>query len=343
MQVLVLGATGIIGGHVVRAAARAGYHVRAFARPSSPRLALEGVEAEVVLGDLEDIDSLIAAMRGCAAVIHAAGYYPATPEPRTTHIARAKRHIRNVLEATRQAGISRLVYTSSISTIGIISPNRLGTEDDYYWPGQMIHPYWDCKWIQEQAVLTARDIDVVVLIPSAVFGPGDVKPATGAMVLALARTGTWVAPTGRVNVVDVRDVAQAHVTALTRGRPGERYLLGGHNVTLPKAYAVIARALGHQEPILSIPSAPVSRLTRPLLAISTWLRIPGGVSLAYMLEAIRAAQWIDSAKAARELGLRPRPLAETMSDAVAWFRDHGYFQRPLRSLAMGIGKMQGGD
>ncbi len=332
MPVLILGATGFIGSNIARATVAAGHAVRAFCRPHSNRLALEGLSVESAIGDLESPESLVAAMRGCHAVVHAAGYYPTAPEPHAVHVNRAHRHIHNVLNAARQVGVQRLIYTSSISTIGPIRAGRLGTEADYYWPGQMSQPYWDCKWIQERAVLSADGVETIALIPSAVLGPGDVKPTTGAMFLVMARLGARVTLTGRVNVVDVRDLAQVHVAALTRGRPGERYLVGGHNVTLREMFAEAARALGRPGPVVALPTGLIRWLTLPAMFLATRLGLSWSVPLSYILEAVQAGQWIDSTKARRELGLSPRPLVETMADTVAWFQRHGYLQRPLRSI-----------
>lgn len=334
MRILVLGATGFIGGQIARAAVEAGYEVRAFCRPHSQRWALQGLQVEPIIGDLEAPASLLAAMDGCQAVIHAAGYYPSGPAPRAQHVERARRQIHHVLKSARQAGIRRLIYTSSISTIGPVRAGHLGCERDFYWPGQMAHPYWDCKWVQEQAVLSADGLETITLIPGAVFGPGDVKPTTGTALLVMARLGTRVTLTGRINVVDVRDVAQAHVAALTRGHPGERYLLGGHNVTVPEFAAEVARVLGCPSPVVALPTALLSWPLRLAAEVAAWLNLPGSVSLAYLLEALQAGQWVDSTKAQRELGFRPRPLAQTLADAVAWFRAHGAFERPLRSLAV---------
>jgi len=336
MRVLVLGASGFIGSQIARAALAAGHEVRAFCRPHRSQLALAGLPVAIAIGDLEEPDSLTQAMAGCTAVIHAAGYYPTRPLRVAEHLARARRRIEHVLAAARQAGIRRLVYTSSISTIGPIPASRLGVETDFYRPGQRPQPYWDCKWVQEQAVLAADGIETIALIPSAVFGPGDVKPTTGAALLMLARVGARVALRGRVNVVDVRDVAAAHVAALTRGQPGTRYLLGGHNVTVPELMAAAARALGIPGPNVAIPA---ELLAWPLLLygrLARRLDLPLGSPAAYLIEAIAAHQWIDNRRAREELGLQPRPLAETLADAIAWFRVHGYFARPLRDLMSAV-------
>lgn len=332
MRVLVLGASGFIGSQIAHAALAAGHEVRAFCRPHRSQAALAGLPVEIATGDLEEPDSLARAMAGCAAVIHAAGYYPTRPLRCAEHLARARRRIEHVLAAARQASVPRLVYTSSISTIGPLPAGRLGTEADFYRPGQRPQPYWDCKWVQEQAVLTADGIETITLIPSAVFGPGDVKPTTGAVLLMLARLGARVALRGRVNVIDVRDVAAAHVAALTRGQPATRYLLGGHNVTVPELMAAAARALGIPGPSVAIPA---ELLAWPLLLygrLARRLDLPVGSPAAYLLEAIAANQWIDNRRAREELDLQPRPLAETLTDAVAWFHAHGYFARPLRDL-----------
>ena len=337
MQILVLGATGFIGGQIVRAAVAAGHEVRAFCRLQRQGWTLQGLPVARVIGDLESPASLVAAMDGCQAVIHAAGYYPSSLAPHGQHVERARRQIHHVLDAARQAGIRRLIYTGSISTIGPVRAGHLGSERDFYWPGQMAHSYWDCKWVQEQAVLSAYEIETIVLIPGAVFGPGDVKPTTGMVLLAMARLGTWVTLTGRINVVDVRDVAQAHVAALTRGNPGERYLLGGHNIMVQEFVATVAYVLGRPHPIVTLPIELVGWPLRLMANLAIWLGLPGSVSLAYLLEAVQAGQWVDNTKAQQELDFRPRSLTETLVDAIAWFREHGYFDRPLRNFMMNIG------
>ncbi|GAB4512912.1 MAG: NAD-dependent epimerase/dehydratase family protein [Anaerolineae bacterium] len=286
----------------------------------------------VATGDLMDRASLAAAMRGCEAVIHAAGYYPTKATSHDAHLQMARAMIGNVLSAMRDASVPRLVYTSSISTIGPIPGNRLGTEADYYWPGQRSAPYWDCKWAQEEAVLAAADLHTTALIPSAILGPGDVKPTTGTIVLAVARAPSWITIDGRVNVVDVREVAQAHVAALTSGGPGERYLIGGHNLTISELHRLIAHAVGRRAPLVAIPSWLVGPIGDLALRGAQALHVPGAVSLAYIWQAMSARQWIDSARAQRALGYRPRPIEETIRDTVQWFRERGYFERPLRAL-----------
>jgi dihydroflavonol-4-reductase len=330
MRVLVLGATGFIGGQIARALAARGYTVRALRRASSSTLALEGVPAELVYGNLRDRATLLAAMRGVDAVFHAAAYYPPNSLAPRRSLRFAVAGMRNVLECAREAGVRRLVYTSSLSTVGPPGAGRtLADERDYYLPGSIADPYFEAKWAMEAEAYraVAAGQDIVVLCPTAVFGPGDVKPTTGVALLALARGLLPTYVEGRSNIVDVRDVAQAHIAALELGRSGERYILGGHNTTVGATLRLAARLAGVAPPRLRIP--PRLALLAGKLGEAAALALPGRpfLPLSEAIEMIRHGQHYDCSKARRELGLGGRPIEETLRDSLAWFRGHGYLEK----------------
>jgi dihydroflavonol-4-reductase len=210
MRALVLGATGFIGGQIARALVERGYDVRGLRRPASPTQAIEGLPVEFVHGDLRDRASLLAAMRGVDALFHAAAYYPHNSLAPRRSLRIAVAGMRNVLECARDAGVGRVVYTSSLSTIGPPARGRsLADERDLYLPGSVADPYFEAKWAMECEAYRAAAAgqDVVSLCPTVVFGTGDVKPTTGVALLAVARGLAPAYVEGDINVVDVRDVA----------------------------------------------------------------------------------------------------------------------------------------
>ncbi len=324
MQTLILGATGFIGGHIARAALEAGWQVRGLRRTPQSVGHLEGLPVEWVSGDLNDPASLEKAMQGVEIVFHAAAYYPTDGDKRKVpaQVEAARAEMANVLTAVRQSGVRRLIYTSTLSTIGQppAGANRLADERDVYQPGTLAESgYYEAKIVMEQAVLqTAADwLDAVVLCPTAVFGPGDVHLTTGGLLIAAARGLAIAWLPGEINVVDVRDVAAAHIAAAVRGRRGERYILGGHNYTVRQALEIVARVAGARPPRFGIPSWAIQGLI--------WLgdQLPFLPLPANHLRALPLWQGYNTIKAQTELGLQPRPFEETVRDALAWFREHG--------------------
>jgi dihydroflavonol-4-reductase len=321
MKALVLGATGFIGGQIARAALQAGYDVCALRRrPSVGALADVAHGIEWVTGDLDDLDALLAAANGCEVLFHAAAHYPQSSRDIPGEMAYAQAQMERVLETARRAGVARLIYTSSLTTVGPPSqPGRLADERDFYAPGSSNSAYYEAKFVMEQMAqqAAADGLPVIILLPSAVFGPGDVKPTTGQVLLEVARGRVPVYFDAVFNVIDGRDVAVAHVAAVERGRLGERYILGGHNLTLRLAWAVAAQAAGVAPPRVKLPRALVNAVVRLADALP-------GVELPENARTLRFWQPLNTLKAQRELGLAARPLEETIHDTLAWFREHGY-------------------
>jgi dihydroflavonol-4-reductase len=322
MKVFVTGATGFIGGHIAKAALAAGWQVEGLRRNPNSTGHL-GAEAAVHWhqGDLNDGDSLRRAMQGAEILFHAAAYYPRRERTMNlaVHMAAARAEMESVLAAAKATGIRRLVYTSTLTTIGNPPPNsgRLADERDVYPLGDFPQSvYCETKALMEQIALAANSngFEVVVTNPTAVFGPGDVHRTLGGLLLLVAKGYAVIWLPAPVNVVDVRDVATAHIEAAKRGRPGERYILGGHNTTLREAITIAAQPAGKRPPIIRVPLWAIVPVV--------WLgdRFPALPLPANHLRNIKRWQAYNCAKAQRELGLAARPFAETVLDALAWFK-----------------------
>lgn len=325
MNVLVTGATGFIGGHIAHAALAQGWHVRGLRRRAGHHghLAADAGVAWVE-GDLNDAASLAGAMEGVDLLFHAAAYYPRREHQlsRAQHLATAEAEMQRVLAAARAAGVRRMVYTSALFCIANLPPGagRLADERDVYTLGDFPESaYFETKILMEQLALAANapDFEVVVTNPTAVFGPGDLNRTLGTLLILIAKGLAFFWLPAGANVVDVRDVANAHIQAALRGRPGERYILGGHNTTLRGAISAAARVAGRKAPWLRLPLWVVPPVV--------WLgdRIPNFPLPANHLRSIRRWQPYNTAKAQGELGLQARPFEETVRDALAWFKANG--------------------
>lgn len=323
--VLVLGATGFIGGHIALAALERGWPVRGLRRNPGSIGHVGSAPVEWVVGDLDLPASLAEAFEGVTLVFHAAGYYPQSGRPVAVQVADAVRQTRTVIDACVQAGVRRLVYTSSLSTIGSPPPGagRLADERDAYLPGSLPRSaYYECKYAMESEVLRAvsSELEVVVVNPTAVFGPGDVHLALGRVLLWVARGWGIAWLPVEVNVVDVRDVAQAHIRAAEVGRNGQRYILGGHNSSMREVLELACRAAGVGPPRVGL-SLP---LIDALVGFLSY--VPGLTQAIGHLQAIRNWQGYDCRKAKDELGMAPRPVVETLQDALGWFAGHGFLK-----------------
>lgn len=322
MRVCVLGATGFIGGQIARAAVGQGWHVRAVRRNPDSVGAIGDLPVEWVRADLNDSDSLVQAMHGCDVLFHTAAAYPMGHRHIAQAVADASAEMNRVLDAARMAGVDRVIYTSTLTTVEqrdslhVRAGQKLGSlldESSFYIPGTADSAYYDAKFAMEQIALRQRDIDVVALLPTAVFGPGDVKPTTSAVIrdAALGKFPLYFDAT--LNVVDGRDVAGTHIAAVEKGRAGERYILGGHNLSLYEVLATVARAAGKSPPRL--------KLSRSLLRAA--IKLAGALPFVSVPDHFRAFEFwgpMSSAKAGYELGHTARPFDETVHDTLAWFK-----------------------
>jgi len=325
LKVLVTGATGFIGGNLVRALNARGYQIRALIRPQSSTLTLENTGVEEAKGDVLDRESVAPALEGCQAVLHCAALY--------TFWSKAPREIYQVnvegtevvLDEARKAGVERVVYTSTVSTIGV-PKGGVGTEELEPSPKDLIGHYKRSKYLAEKEALrsASQGLPVVIVNPTAPVGRWDWKPTpTGGIIrdFLLGKLPVYI-NTG-MNVVDVEDVALGHVLALEKGVSGQRYILGNQNMTLKEVLEILEAITGKRGPRLRVPIWLV------MAAGAVDQLMEGGVLRRrprIPLEGVRVARkpmYVSSAKAVRELGLPQSPVDEALEKAVSWFRDHG--------------------
>jgi dihydroflavonol-4-reductase len=326
MRALVTGATGFVGAAVARALLLEGWQIRALVRQGSDRRNLTALAAEPVVGDLTDSASLERAVEGCEAVFHvAADYRLWAPEPEQLYRTNVE-GTGKLLDAARRAGVRRVVYTSSVATIGLPGEGRPGTEDTPVSLADMIGHYKRSKFLAEERAreAAAAGAPVVIVNPSTPIGPGDVKPTpTGQIVLDAARGRTPAYVDTGLNIVHVDDVAAGHLMAFHRGRVGERYILGGEDMTLRQILTAIAQLVGRRPPRVRLPHAAVL----PIAYVSELYARLTGRPTRVTVEGVRMARkrmFFSSAKAARELGYRWRPPEEAFKDALRWFEQNGY-------------------
>jgi dihydroflavonol-4-reductase len=325
---LVTGANGFLGAAVVRALLAAGERVRVFVRPRSDRRNLAGLEAEIAEGDLTDRDSLAAAARGCAGVYHvAADYRLWVTDPAPMYRANVEGSV-NVLEAAAAAGVSRVVYTSSVAVLGTNTDRTPADEETPVSVGQMIGHYKRSKFLAEQAVRArARELDlaVVTVNPSTPIGPGDVRPTPTGRILLDAAAGRMPAfvDTG-LNLVDVDDCARGHLLAYAAGVPGERYILGGEDFTLRQILEIVAAKVGRRPTTIRLPHWFVYPIA---IAAEGWARVTRREPRV-TLDGVRMStkhMYFSSRKAERELGYRWRDPRLAIAAAVDWFKSNEYF------------------
>ncbi len=325
MKALVSGATGFVGAAVARALLREQWQVRVLARRGSDRRNLQGLDVEIAEGDLSDSSSLQRAAQGCEGLFHvAADYRLGARDPAELYRTNVE-GTRNILSAAQRSGVRRIVYTSSVATIGIPPDGTPGDEQSANSLENMIGHYKRSKYLAEEVVREAAQggMSVVIVSPSTPVGPGDVKPTpTGQLVLdaAAGRMPAYV-DTG-LNIVHVDDVAAGHLLAYERGNSGERYILGGQDMSLREILALIAALEGRSPPRVRLPYGvvlPIAYLAEGVSRIS-------GRSGRITLEGVRMSRkkmFFSSAKAQRELGYRWRPPLHAFEDAIRWFRDNG--------------------
>ncbi|MEP6548508.1 MAG: hopanoid-associated sugar epimerase [Gammaproteobacteria bacterium] len=325
MKALVTGATGFVGAAVARALENAGWQVRVLARSGSNRSNLGALAAEVVEGDLAQVRQLERSLEGCDGLFHvAADYRLGVRDAQPLYLTNVE-GTRNILGAARTVGVARVVYTSSVATIGIPTDGSPGNEGTAVSLINMIGHYKRSKYLAEEVARNAAraGLSVVIVNPSTPVGPGDIRPTpTGQLVLdaASGRMPAYV-DTG-LNIVHVDDVAAGHLMAFERGTSGERYILGGEDMTLQSILNDISRLTGRKPPSIRLPYAAVL----PMAYLAEGFARISGRTGRVTLEGVRMSRkrmFFSSAKAVRELGYRWRPPQQAFEDALRWFRDHG--------------------
>ncbi len=322
-RALITGATGFVGSAVVRAVLERGFAARVLARPGSDRRNLNGLSVEIADGDLCQPASLKAAISGCQVVFHvAADYRLWARHPGEIYRANIDGTV-NLMQAASEAGVERVIYTSSVATLG---QHRDGSPADETTPSgiaDMIGPYKKSKFLAEKAVremIAKQGLPAVIVNPSAPIGPRDIKPTpTGRMIALAARGGMPAYVDTGLNIVHVDDVAEGHMLALEKGVIGERYILGGENITLRQLLEKISRQTGHPAPKIRLPHyvvLPVGYIAQ------CWAWLTHGPEPMTTVDAIRMSQktmFFKTDKARQTLGYAPRPLDQAIRDAVDWF------------------------
>lgn len=330
MKTLVTGVTGFIGSAVLRQLIAAGHDVRALIRPKSDRRNITGLPVEIVYGDLTDRESLDHGMKGCSTLFHvAADYRLWVPEAKEMYEINVV-GTRNIMHAALDAGIKRVVYTSSVATLGLTQDGSPADEETPASLKDMVGHYKRSKFMAEAEVKRLADeqgLPVVIVNPSTPVGPRDIRPTPTGRIIVDAASGRMPAyvDTG-LNLVHVDDVAIGHLLALEHGKVGDRYILGACDMTLKEIFCTIAAITGQTPPSICLPH----RLVFPIACVSeAWAHLVSRREPRVTLNGVRLARkkmFFSIEKARRFIGFNPRPVEEALRDAVAWFQENGYIR-----------------
>jgi len=322
---LVTGGCGFLGSHIVRALLEREVSVRVLALPHEPTENIEGLEVEVVRGDVLNVEDCRASVDGVDTLFHAAAIYKAwMPEPRPMYDVNIRGTF-NMLEAARQAGVERVIYTASIVSIGRADTGAEADEDTPYDGWDLDFPYSRTKYLsRELAEDFARwGLDVRVVCPAVVFGPGDLGPTpSGQLIVNTLGDSPPVYLDGGTSYVDVRDAAEVHVLAAERGQAGERYLASAVGLTSKEFLETVCRVGGRKRRFFKIPIALARAFVGRLEAQATRTGEDPMLSRNFMEYSLKPG-YFSGAKAERELGAVYRPFQETVADAIEYFRGRG--------------------
>lgn len=326
MRVLVTGSTGFVGSHLCKALVEQGHTVRAFHRPSSNLRLLEGLEVEHAQGDLTQPETMTAAMEGMDVVFHCAAWMGSHDQPGRQYTVTVE-GTRNVLQAARKTGVQRVVYTSSTAALGVPQAGNSGEErplpvnENHTWNYQPHwYPYGYTKYLAELEAqkAAAQGLDVVIVNPSLIFGAGDAYRQSGSIVMQVAQRRISVAVEGGINAVHVEDVVSGHLAAMERGKCGQRYILGGENVTHLQLLQRIAEVTGTPAPTLVLPAWLVRAGAGPVSLFHAFLDLPVSGDLMRMAGYFF---YYDLSKAREALDWQPvHPLREAIEETYAWFK-----------------------
>jgi dihydroflavonol-4-reductase len=327
MKAFVTGATGFVGSHVARALAAQGGDLRLLIRSTSRTDNIAELAAELAVGDLRKPDSLKLAMSGCDFVFHvAADYRLWVRDPDEMYQANVE-GTRAVIQAAQESGVRRVIYCSSVATMGFKQTGEIVDEETPVSLADMVGHYKRSKFMAEQIALEAgrKGANVVVVNPTTPIGEFDIKPTpTGRIVVDFLKKNFPAYVDTGLNLADVKEVARGHVLAMEKARPGERYILGGENLTLKQILDKLAEITGLPSPTMKVPHGVA-------MGFAAFDQFFTGIVLGKepraTLEAVkmgRKKMFASSAKAERELGYRVLPVEDALRRAVAWFQTHGY-------------------
>jgi len=327
VKTLVTGGTGFLGSHLVRVLLERGEDVRCLVRSTSRRDNLQDLSVELVTGDLSDMDSIRKAIDGCSTVYHCAADYRLWCKNPAEMYQSNLEGSNNIMQAAFDEGVQKIVYTSTVGCLGLAENGKPADEDTPVQISDMIGHYKRSKFLAEEKVRdwASRGLPVVIVNPSTPVGDLDIKPTpTGKIIVDFLRGKMFGYVDTGMNLIDVRDCAEGHVLAAERGSPGNRYILGGRNLTLKELFDALGGVTGIASPKLKVPH----------WVAETYARIENfwSIGVAHRepdvpLESVKLARhkmWFDPSRAIRELGLRCNPIEGALERAVAWFRDHGY-------------------
>ncbi|SFJ97682.1 hopanoid-associated sugar epimerase [Methylocapsa palsarum] len=326
-KVLVTGASGFVGSAVALALVRSGYNVRALLRQTSARTNLEGLDLELVEGDMRDPEAVARAMSGVRILFHVAADYRLWAREPGEIMATNLDGTRTLMQAALAERVERVIYTSSVATIACSSNGHPADETTPLARSLAIGEYKQSKIAAEEIVKTmiARDsLPAIIVHPSTPIGPRDQKPTpTGRIIVEAARGNVPGFVDTGLNLVHVDDVALGHLAALNRGIPGQQYILGGQDVPLSGLLCDIARLCGRPAPWLRFPRPLVYPLAYAAEAMARFTRREPFVTVDG-LRMSKHRMFFSSAKAERDLGYKARPYLEGLNEALIWFREHGH-------------------
>ncbi len=324
MRVLVTGATGFIGSHVAAALVRRGDQVRVLRRKDSRTVALDGLDVEHIYGDVLEREAVAAAVHGCDLVFHVAAvssYWRARRE----EVYRVNvQGTRIVLDACLAAGVHRIVHTSSVAALGSPRDGKPADETQMLDRNAERWAYAHSKHLAEQEVraAVAQGLSAVIVNPAIVIGPGDHNLISGSMIVEIAKRPLPAAPPGGVSMADIDAVVQGHLAAAERGRTGERYILGGENLTYSEITAIIAEVVGRPAPRWIIPAWALPPAATALDVINHFVARPIASGDQVRMSAHNV--FFDSGKAMRELDYHILPFRDAAARAYLWYAEHGY-------------------
>ena len=330
MRVLVTGASGFVGGAVARALVQAGFEVRVLMRHGADGHLLQDLPVEVARGDIRDYASVLQASRGCSQVYHVAALYKLWVRRKQDMYTSNVTGTENILQAAREAEVEKIVYTSSVATLGLPRDGTLGSEVTPVSLADMVGHYKRSKFLAEQVVLryAGQGLPVVIVNPSTPVGVGDLKPTpTGKLIVDFLNGNMPGYVDTGLNLIDVEDVAQGHILAAQRGETGEKYILGHENLTLQQILMLLSELTGRPAPRFKVPYALALAVAYGDAALARL--IPGREPFAppVGVKLSKKKMFFSPDKAVRELGLPQTPVRTALGKATAWFQEYGYVKR----------------